>query len=75
MQAKDIPENGILTLVASTHTNIGTSLWDVQAAMSDFPAKVVQAKLRSLVKRGILQGCACGCRGDFRTTEQETWMD
>lgn len=41
-------------------------LWDIQAAMSEFPPKVVLAKLRSMVKRQILSGCDCGCRGDFQ---------
>lgn len=29
------------------------------------PAKVIQAKCSKLIKRGVLDGCACGCRGDF----------
>lgn len=32
------------------------------------PWKVVLAKLRALVKRKLLDGCACGCRGDFWVT-------
>jgi hypothetical protein len=31
----------------------------------DFPAKVVRARLRALRKRGYIDGCACGCRGDW----------
>lgn len=27
--------------------------------------KVVLAKLRSLIRRGLLDGCYCGCRGDI----------
>ena len=29
------------------------------------PEKVVRAKARKLIRRGIIDGCACGCRGDF----------
>lgn len=65
-QAKDISDPTILELVSKLHRNLGASLWDVQLAIPEFPPKVVQAKLRSLVKRGLLKGCACGCRGDFQ---------
>jgi hypothetical protein len=30
-----------------------------------FPDKVVLAKAKRLVKRGLISGCTCGCRGDF----------
>lgn len=29
---------------------------------------LVRAKMRSLIKRGLVSGCTCGCRGDFRLT-------
>jgi hypothetical protein len=32
------------------------------------PAKVVLAKARRLIRRGLLSGCDCGCRGDFELT-------
>jgi hypothetical protein len=35
----------------------------------DFPPKVVLSKLRALQKRVCLNGCACGCRGDWELTE------
>lgn len=41
------------------------TLWDVQAHLNTFPPKVTQRALESAIKRGILKGCACGCRGDF----------
>lgn len=39
--------------------------WDIGKALNDPPEKVLLAKLKNLVKRGKLDGCACGCRGDF----------
>ena len=30
------------------------------------PAKVTLAKARRLIKRGLIDGCACGCRGDYQ---------
>lgn len=35
--------------------------WDYD----DMPRKVVQAKAKSLIRRGLADGCTCGCRGDF----------
>lgn len=32
------------------------------------PDKLVRAKMRSLIRRGLVSGCACGCRGDFELT-------
>ncbi len=66
MQAKDVPEQAILALIpAESPTSIGISRWDIGRAMPDVPEKVLLAKLRSMVKRGLIRGCACGCRGDF----------
>lgn len=38
---------------------------DVEEHWPDIPPKVLLAKARSLLKRGLLGGCGCGCRGDF----------
>ena len=29
------------------------------------PHKLVTAKARALIRRGLIDGCPCGCRGDF----------
>ena len=42
---------------------------ELQAKLPQFPPKVVLAKLRALNKRGLLDGCTCGCRGDWEMTE------
>lgn len=44
--------------------------WEIDAWLSeqlgvDVPWKVSLAKARKLIKRGLLDGCACGCRGDY----------
>lgn len=41
------------------------TLGDIQAALPAYPSKVVTTKLASMVRRGVIYGCACGCRGDF----------
>lgn len=33
------------------------------------PWKVVLAKFRRCESRGLVKGCACGCRGDFELTD------
>lgn len=30
-----------------------------------FPWRLTRAKADKLIKRGLLEGCSCGCRGDF----------
>lgn len=34
------------------------------------PVKVIHAKYKSLVKRKLIGGCPCGCRGDFEITDK-----
>ncbi len=29
------------------------------------PAHLVRAKLAKMIRKGLVDGCACGCRGDF----------
>jgi hypothetical protein len=43
---------------------------DVVTALPGFPLKVVRAKARRLIGRGLMDGCGCGCRGDFEITAQ-----
>lgn len=66
MKAADITDEVLLAEIDKADPNgIGRSRWDIARAMPQFPEKVVLAKLRSMKKRGIITGCACGCRGDF----------
>jgi len=65
MQAKDIPEAPILDAIKMHATNIGCQFGKIAEALPEVPQKVLRAKLSSMVKRGIISGCVCGCRGDF----------
>jgi len=75
MQCKDIQDKPILKFLqnmgrACTH---GSSHFTptVQDAMPDgTPRKLQLAKMRMLLKRGLIEGCTCGCRGDFEITEK-----
>lgn len=65
---------------------IGASIWDIAAVLDghpewagqrqatdgsvQFPEKVIRAKAKRLVKRGLVDGCTCGCRGDFEIREE-----
>lgn len=65
VQAKDVPEQAILEAVANPRLSIGISRWDIADVVTGFPERVLLAKLRAMVKRKLINGCACGCRGDF----------
>lgn len=69
VQAKDISDADVLDALAATRGRHGVPRWstlqDVQAHLAAYPRKVVHAKLRSMLRRHVISGCGCGCRGDF----------
>jgi len=73
VQAKDISDELAFEALAVTrHPVYGMShLSEVQDYLAQFPPKVVLAKLRRMIARGILRGCGCGCRGDFELPKSE----
>lgn len=42
--------------------------WNLVCLMPAFEERLLVAKAAQLIKRGLLDGCACGCRGDFELT-------
>jgi hypothetical protein len=74
MQCKDIPDLPILQFIGSHNGSwcnwyFGDSK-DVHAAFPPrVPDKLLLAKMRSLIRRGLVDGCGCGCRGDYMLTE------
>ena len=75
MQCKDIPDRPILEFLAK-HPDLWHN-WcpgddkDVRQAMPEgVPDKLVLAKMRKLIGRGVVGGCSCGCRGDFVITKK-----
>lgn len=38
---------------------------DFKEHEDQLPTRLVRAKARKLIRRGLIDGCACGCRGDF----------
>jgi hypothetical protein len=72
MKAADIPDHTILQSI-KRHTlarSIGANRWEIYGDFKDFPEKVVHAKLHVLLRRGLITGCCCGCRGDFGLTQK-----
>ena len=43
--------------------------WDLEKALGlEGTGRLLLAKCESLIKRKLLDGCPCGCRGDFELT-------
>ena len=77
IQCKDIPTLPILKFLDTHGTNaMRWCNWhcgedDVHKAMPDgTPDKIVLAKMRALIRDGVVSGCPCGCRGDFTLTDK-----
>lgn len=73
MQCKDVPDAPILEFLRGTGKKWATwGRWakgapTVADAMPEgTPDKVQVAKMRRLIERGLVEGCGCGCRGDYR---------
>lgn len=81
MKCKEIPDVPILEFLISLNgrsanwyiAEDGTpwNNWSVLNAMPpETPHKVAHAKMRKLIMRGLVDGCPCGCRGDFEITDK-----
>jgi hypothetical protein len=72
MKCKDIPDRPILEMLAQNPAqwhNWCWPKWNVCDAMpKDIPPKLAHAKMRMMIRRGVVDGCPCGCRGDFTIT-------
>ena len=69
MQCKDISDEVFLGIVARHQARTGR--WMLRGEVEDFTGwhwKIIVAKARKLILRGLLDGCYCGCRGDFEIT-------
>ena len=73
-QCKDIPDGPILAFLRQHQGRWATwgegySMPTVRDAMPHgTPDKLQIAKMRQLMKRGLVDGCPCGCRGDYEIT-------
>lgn len=75
MQCKDVPYLPILEFISSFNGDScfmfeGNFPNSVTKSMPGVPHKVGIAKMKQLIRRGFVQGCACGCSSDFTLTQQ-----
>ena len=77
MQCKDIPDRPILEFISVERDDprlpcafLGFENSVANAMPSGVNEKLVLAKMKGLIKRGLVSGCACGCCGDFEITER-----
>jgi hypothetical protein len=86
LQVKHIPDDAVLTLIRSlantsriyrtrtgfeTFTTKSASWYDIQRLWDNVPPKLMLAKLRNMERRGLIDGCPCGCIGSFTVIEKE----
>lgn len=68
-KAADIADETVLALIRElrqpttygSQRYLGVPRSELEDRLASFPGKVVQAKTRSMMKRGLLDGCDCGC--------------
>ena len=79
MQCKDIPDEPILRWLSensSEHkwTTYGSNFCFMPTVQDVMPkgtlVKLQLAKMKQLIKRKLVNGCGCGCRGDFYLTDK-----
>lgn len=77
-QAKHLADAAVLAAVrdigATRRQTVPCSwafTWDleIQPEFAGVHFRVLAAKCKALIRRNLLSGCACGCRGDFEVTE------
>jgi hypothetical protein len=72
LECKDIADDVFLAAVEQTEplARSWRMSWAVRKTLEGLigepvPDKLLIAKARKLIDRGLLHGCPCGCRGDF----------
>lgn len=82
-KASDIPDVRLLSVLNSRHHTYVDDpnrdemhgpdgwhfTWCLEEHLVEFPSKAIIAKCRALIRRGLMEGCCCGCRGDFELTD------
>jgi hypothetical protein len=75
LQCKHLPIEPIMQVLHDAYPGwvcycLGEHSRPLDAALQDAPFGLKRAKMASLIARGLVDGCACGCRGDFVLTKQ-----
>lgn len=75
MQCKDIDEISILMFL-HIHEGEWCNWFEdsdksvINIMPKNTPPKLALAKMRKMVRKGLVSGCYCGCRGDFEITKK-----
>lgn len=79
IQCKDIDERPILEFLLKRyeeHLGWASCFGDefensvTHAMPKDIPFKVVVRKMAKMIAKGLVDGCGCGCRGDYEITQK-----
>jgi hypothetical protein len=73
MKAADITDAQVYEAVRASMRRRQLSsggLYDLYETFGAFPPKILLAKLRQMINKGRLDGCACGCYGGFEIPEK-----
>ncbi len=72
MSAKDVPDKLLLSWIEENGTGeLGWTIWwEFPEDHPEYPEKVCRAKFKQLYRRGLVEGCSCGCRGDWVLTDK-----
>lgn len=74
MKCKDINELYILEFLNNLYPHVACSFGKEftnsihNAFTIEIPNKLLLAKMKKLIRQNLVDGCACGCRGDFEIT-------
>lgn len=77
METKDIPEipilqflHGLRGQIAIRHGIESMPGQDIHGAFpAETPEKIITSKLKTLKRKGYIDGCPCGCSGQFTLTK------
>lgn len=74
VQAKALTDERVLAAIDAVEDKVRSqdlnrASWFMRCDFADYfpelPEKVVLAKMKTMIRRGLIDGCTCGCRGDF----------
>ena len=78
LKASDITDAQIFAVVDHVRATkrSWTSMTDLMEMLPEFPCegpngrwKIIHAKMRQMIAKKRIDGCPCGCRGDFQRME------
>lgn len=77
LKTSDIPDELFLDAIWEIQKQTGRVLVTVLSIERKLklPNKIVRSKAGRLINRGLLEGCWCGCRGDFFFPEDYSFMN